>query len=432
VIGAKVIMPRTPAQHWLYRWIDEYEVASASDVKERFKFPGPVARFHDLANTSVLADYSHVPLSDAVVAGPGLALGEGVMCSGFNCQSKHMDLNFGNVLHYFDYVVMEGADGPNYVRKLNRASDKSDFDDLVNDVTAQVWALNYAREIGLADHIVYAPKMCFCKPHLAESADLVDARSLVEKETILDLARKISREGGVVVQHKGPKKWTGEIRHPLLPDKMAGRYFYQKTAPKKWEVAEVLISGWVHSAIFDTATARRLNIPLVSMANPSVLERSINPEKLSVDEVATRIRIPYLQGLKTEDLIKLRNQEYHHFQKFRAVLQEAIKETLEKSQDESADVVAEQVWRTKIRPAVADIERKLNASSRALNVKLTTAISIGGVAATVGALAGLPWLIGVGLLAAGTPLPQLFKAAEDRQQIEMSDMYFLWKANQHH
>ncbi|MFK4247691.1 hypothetical protein ACI2KV_33065 [Micromonospora chokoriensis] len=342
-----------------------------------------------------------------------------------------MDLNFGNALHYFDFIMIEGPSASVYTHKINEVSSQADFNDFTHGLTQDVLLLHHMRRIALDQHIIFADKLCSCRPHLLESANQLGIQQLTDDQSIDSLARQISKEGGVHLEQDGPKAWYGAVTHPLFQG-AAGRTFRQKTRPKKYEVAKRLLESWLHSATYDAATAQRLGVPLASLAPAPLFEQTPTSGKLTVDDVGAQIRIPVLEGLLTKELITLRNQEYHHFEKYRAVLREAITETIDKTDSDSPSIVAELVWQNKVRPAIADIERKIAASNKSLRSNLLTAGAFSAVAGTVGAVAGLPWLVGIGLLAASTPLPQFFKTRESKEKIELEEMYFLWKVKQHH
>lgn len=420
-----------PGKHWLYQWMDEYDATSEDAVADRLKYPGPVSRLQELATQHKTLDYSNVPLSSTVVAGPWMDPGGSLMCGSYVCQSRHVDLNFGNALHYFDFIMIEGPSASSYTRRINKVSSRDDFNRFAHDLTQDVLLLHHMRRIGLDQHVVFADKLCSCRPHLLESADQLGIQELTDEGSIDSLARQISKEGGVELEQDGPKSWYGAITHPLFQG-AAGRTFRQKTRPKKHQVAKRLLESWLYSAAYDAATAQRLGVPLASLAPAPLFDRTPTRDKLTVDDVGAQIRIPVLEGLLTKELIALRNQEYHHFEQYRAVLREAIAETIDKADSDSPSIVAEQVWQNKVRPAVANIERKIAASNRSLRSNLVTAGTFGAIAGTVGAVAGLPWLVGIGLLAASTPLPQFFKSRENREKIELEEMYFLWKVKQHH
>ncbi|MEW2440536.1 hypothetical protein [Micromonospora marina] len=411
--------------------MDEYEATTQSAVEARLKSAGPIMRLLELANRHKTTDYSNVPLSNTAVAGPWLDPGASFLCHGISCRSEHVNLNFGRVLHYFDFIMLEGPSASTYEWMVADALNDNNFSYLIDSLTRDVPFLQQARKIGLDKHLVFADKLCACRPHLIENAEEIGSQPLIDEDALNRLARQIGREGGVKIRKEGPNQWYGVVTHPNFKGS-SGHTFRQRVKPERHEVARWLLDEWLHSAIYDTATATRLGIPLVSLAPSPVLDAATDPGKLSVDDVGARIRIPSIEGLPLRELIALRDQEADHFEKYRSVLREAISETIEKSDSESPERVAELVWQNKIKPAVADINRKMAANNRSLNAKLMAAAAVGAITGTVGAVTSLPWLVGIGLAAAATPLPQYFKAREERQKIEVEDMYFLWKVAQHH
>lgn len=423
--------PPNVGKHWLLQWMDEYQVTGQATAEARLKSPGPAHRLGELAMSHRTTDYSGVPLSNTAVAGPWLDPSAHYLCNGVKCRSEHVELNFGRVLHYFDFMMLEGPSASTYASLITRVSSDDEFDVLQRTLVRDVQFLQRARNIGLDKHLVFADKLCACRPHLLESAEEIGTQELVDEEALDRLARQIGREGGVKIRPDGPNRWFGVVTHPNFKGS-SGHVFHQRVKPQRHEVARWLLDAWLHSAIYDAATAQRLGAPLVSLAPSPVLDSATNPGKLTVDDVAARIKIPSLEGLPLKDLIALRDQEHDHFEKYRAVLREAISETLEKSETDSPERVAEIVWQNRVKPAVADINRKIAANNRSFSAKLAAAAAVGAISGAVGAVAGLPWLVGIGLVAAGTPLPQYFKAREERQKIEVEDMYFLWKVAQHH
>ncbi|WBB48418.1 hypothetical protein O3597_25580 [Verrucosispora sp. WMMA2044] len=423
--------PPNVGQHWLFHWIDEYEATSQTAIENRLRNPNAFRRLAELVENHRTTDYSNVPLSNTAVAGPWLDPGAAFLCHGISCRSKHLNLNFGRVLHYFDFVMIEGPSADVYRNTVRAALKTGQFDRLALRLFEDIQFLQETRRIGLDKHLVFADKLCSCRPHLLESAEEVGGQKLIDDDNLDQLARQIGREGGVKIRRHGPNEWFGVITHPNFVGS-SGHIFRQPVKPERHEVARWLLDRLVHSAIYDAATAKRLGAPLVSLAPAPLLDPVNKPGKLSVDDVGARIRIPSLEGLPLKDLISLRDHEADHFEKYRAVLREAIAETIEKSETDSPERVAEQVWQTKIKPAIADINRKMAANQRSLTAKFVAAATVGAVTGAVGAVTGLPWLVGVGLAAASTPLPQYFKAREERQKIEVEDMYFLWKVAQHH
>ncbi|MEU8180684.1 hypothetical protein AB0B86_07905 [Micromonospora sp. NPDC049047] len=411
--------------------MDEYEASDEAAVKDRLRYPAAIARVHELANQGQRSDYSDVPPNATTVAGPGLEFDAPGMCADFSCQAQNADTNYGKLLHYYDYVVLQGPYARGYLHRLDNLKSKKDHLNFEWTLVQDVLLLAHLRSIGLANHVIFKSKKCYCSHHVEENAKLLGLGHLVNDEAVRDLAVKTSREGGVHITQDGPRSWYIRLTSPLFAGS-AGAFIEGKTKPKKVAAAESILREWLTAAVFDAATAHEISAPLTAHGPTSLFDYHSDSGKSSVDDVAARIRIPVLQGLNTREIIELRDNEYEHFEKFRQLLREAVAETISKADTDSPEKIADMVWRYKVKPEVADIERKIKASDKSIIRKLTATALIGGLAAAVGNVANLPWLIGVGTAAASIPMSQVVKAYDDRQQIEGSGMYFLWKADQAH
>ncbi|WP_435210183.1 hypothetical protein [Micromonospora sp. bgisy143] len=420
-------------KHWLYSWIDEYEATSEDAAKARLAHPEAVSRLAQLARESTLSGAGDVPLVGSVLAGPGLDVGRNV-CHSLLCRKHIFDYDIGFMLHYFDYIAMHGPDSKTYLSYLEGKTSRYTLAEFLSTVADDVGVMNYIRRIGLANYVVFVDKNlpCYCQNHFREYAEDAGLSELIEPGRIEEIAEKISRDGGISLRHSGSKQWGVVLTHPLFSDSIV-HTFQQKTRPKKREVAAGVIRESLFFAVVETAVAKRLGTPLASVAQTDFIYQARKQTKMTPADVALNLNIPVLQGLPTAQLIRLREHEYDHFERFRQVLTEAITTSVEKSTSDSPAVVAETVWRDKLRPAMRDIERRIEASNRSLTRKIGTGIAVGAIASAVGTVAGFPLLAAAGATAAMTlPLPQVLKYFDDRQQIELGDMYFLWRAQRAH
>jgi hypothetical protein len=63
--------------------------------------------------------------------------------------------------------------------------------------------------------------------------------------------------------------------------------------------------------------------------------------------------------------------------------------------------------------------------------KASASIGMGALMTTCGLLTANPLLITTGVGAVATTLPAAHKFIEDRRDVSLSDMYFLWRASQY-
>src|SRR3954451_5011682 len=107
--------------HWLYKWIDEYEISSSSMLADVMKVPGALDRLLALVDAELQAPNlspAEIPSHGAVIAGIGLDLMSPTTCHDFHCRSVIADSEFSQILHYFDAIVMEGPSAPGWGRLL--------------------------------------------------------------------------------------------------------------------------------------------------------------------------------------------------------------------------------------------------------------------------------------------------------------------------
>lgn len=123
------------------------------------------------------------------------------------------------------------------------------------------------------------------------------------------------------------------------------------------------------------------------------------------------------------DIVKVRQDEWEYFERFRLALTAAIQERI--GQNDTSPQVADRVYVDVIEPSLMDLDRRLRSAERALTRKVGVSMAVGAVTTVVSLLIGAPLEIGLGLVGVAS-LQAGHKYWEDRGRIELSDMYFLW------
>ncbi|WP_327038105.1 hypothetical protein [Micromonospora maris] len=435
-------MESITGQHWLYEWIDEYEVNSPDMVRTVLKSSGAVDKLIHLAGHQSEMPPSvarEIPSDGAVVAGLGLDLMSKNTCQDFDCRAEVADYEFSQVLHYFDAVVMEASSRPRYAY-LDEITTKRGIERAIYDLVNDVSLMLHLRETGLVNYIIFKQGVdCFCEDCMHQYARRIGVDDLVDDDELLRLAKEMSKTGRVGLEEREPGVWYGWLNDPDFVGNIKVP-FIRKAEPKKFEVAFQILRDRLDETIFDAATARRAGIPLASLGAPGLFLRPRKAPGLTVEDVALRVRIPVLVGLRTQDLIRLRESEYEHFRRFQELTAEAIDETINKAAVSSPERAAEFVWQRRIRPQIVELENKMAASRRAMTRKIMLGTSFGAATAAIGstvsavaASGGMPLVAAIGaaagtLGAAPTVLPFLVKRIEEQQQFEADRTYFLWKA----
>jgi hypothetical protein len=173
--------------------------------------------------------------------------------------------------------------------------------------------------------------------------------------------------------------------------------------------------------------AKALGVPLASGVDlhDEVLGRT---RATTIDDVALTLELPVLEHLSAADLLRFREAEGLHFERFRHALQQAINERLKEDPTTDAGSVAQAVIDDVINPELNSIAVKLEAADKALLGKAALHAGLGIATTTVGLLTAMPLIVGAGVsFLAGTAV-HAGKRLDDQSQAVLSDMYFLWHA----
>ena len=383
------------------------------------------------------SDLRSVALSMAI-GGSGFDIrnGDGG-CSHFECRAHTIDHQAAEVFHFFDYLVMQGPDAEGYHHSIDRVKSDEQFHAFTIGVAYDVQTLLHLRRIRASDYVFFIDKpAAFCKDHYFEGIGDLGLTHLMDPDALTDVAKRLARTGAVSVEEVGPSRYIYRYDHPLLNGLPLVMHYGRKIP--KYKVVEGVLVDYLFAMLGDLVASRASGSPLVRTAPVALFDGTIAPSEVTVQEVAARLTLPVLSELDTESLIKLREYEYAHFERFRSALTIAIAETIEKTKEarRSPQEIAAIVLQEHIRPALADIERKLAASSTSMTRKLLAGLSVGATSVAFGALAAMPSIATAGIVTAGlgaaaTTLPHIYKHFEDRQSIESTaDMFFLWKTIQ--
>ncbi|MGH9928413.1 MAG: hypothetical protein ACREA9_04190 [Pyrinomonadaceae bacterium] len=138
--------------------------------------------------------------------------------------------------------------------------------------------------------------------------------------------------------------------------------------------------------------------------------------------------------MPVRELVAIRLAEGDSFAAFRAALTKAAQDMMNNNQGVSSQGVAKSAVDDVVRPELARIELKLRAAKRALTRKTAVSLVLGALATKCGLLLGVgsaaAEVAGIGAFIAGSGTAGS-KYIEEKQTIELSDMYFLWKALGH-
>lgn len=418
-------MPAT--DYWLDDLVDENHISSLADarafVADPKKLASVVERYSDWAQPLEPLP-SHA--GETIVAGSVLDLSGELDCTHPECLMRRVDELFTHVWHYFDTVVVTGATS----RDLSENYD-ADPESLQEYLLAHIETLLYMRKIGARDQLVFREKPHWCLKHLPKVAERLGVERFNDlREEFVDrsltvglLAREPYFDGA---------RWNCVVKQPWDGNMQLLGLNLPQDASRE-EIARAAAQANFHS-ITDllAGDVMRADVYGAPLAVHNSLHNDWVPQPRSVSsDVALSLELPILRDASPQDIALIRKEEAASFAAFRTALRKAINERVEAA-GESSDpsTIAKQIDQDLIAPAVNDIERSLEVARRTMLRKSATRIGLATVGVTAGLLTGFPLMIasGLGLVISATSLPPLDAYIEKKQEIELRDMYFLWKA----
>lgn len=422
---------------WLYRWLDEYEVVEPADLIGALKLARPYERLIELAEEEKASGRNRAPLSDeptgeaTVIAGRRVDLSGIQSCNNVECMTGVADQLCSTIGHYFDRVVVDSFG----VGRFLHAVEHSTHDLLMNDLRNHLSVLLRLREVGAEPFLEFREKpYAFCADHFRQHAEQVGLPATLDDALAQELMQQIAetaeveKTGTVVVDGELVDVYFYNSRQTDL-----GRSYFIPSGdapPTPEEFASSWYEDYAVSAVGDAALAKHLGAPLASAAdNPWKLHKPLGEIE---DEVALSLNLPVLSDLPAREVIAMREDHKEEFEKFRAALRAAIRERLEDHGETDPTVTATRVMRDYIRPALADIEVQMKASKRSVATKLGVTTAVGVTSASVGLLVAMPLVLGSVAATSAGIVHHATKFIDERRDVELSDMYFLWRLTHAH
>lgn len=414
---------------WLYDWIDTFEITDFRHAEELIKNSG-LRRDLQKRAADVPFTVESISLGDAptVVAGQAIDLSGQLDCFHWDCVKQQVDNLFSRVWHYFDRVVVVGPSAHQFSELL----DQDVRPEVVERLITYVRLLLYIRQIGAESLFVFREKRPPCELHFEDHMREVglDPALMLASDLVEQLANKaeISAE-----PHEDHLDYT--FNHPEFEHTVWGGV--KKDAAKtdvqlRHAVTVSVLKKYLSSLASDIHSSRVLNSPLGSTIYLHGQLLKIIKAGLDEADVAFELRLPVLQGVQPEVLLKVRQDEQSYFERFRQSLRLAIKERLDRSASGDATKIADEIRRDLLTPALNDIEFRLKTAKTTLTKKIGVSVTLGAVTTACGLLTANPFLVAAGATpAVGYTIAAGQKFIEEKRDISLSDMYFLWQAEQH-
>jgi hypothetical protein len=257
----------------------------------------------------------------------------------------------------------------------------------------------------------------------------LDPELMLEDTLVENLA---SRADVSIKPHKDHLDYT--FNHPEFEHTVWGavdRSTAKSDAQLNHAVTVSVMKQYLSSLASDIHTAQVLHSPLGSTVYLHGQLLKVIKAGLKEAEVF-QLKLPVLDGVSPDLLLKVRHDEKPHFEKFRQSLRLAIKERLDNNSSGKAIEIAKEIRRDVINPALNEIELRLAAAKTALTKKAGLSLTLGALTTTCGLLTANPFLVAAGATpAVGYTIAAGQKFVEEKRDIALSEMYFLWQAQEH-
>jgi hypothetical protein len=414
---------------WLYEWIDQNGISSPRAAARVLKDKKALSTLHEFA-AAVPYTTEQLPrdIDSPIVAGRAIDLSGALDCSAFDCLVKQIDNLFSRVWHYFDEIVVEGLSPYNAAKMI-----ESGWDHTKERIETHVRLLLHIRDIGAEDLLIFRQKAPACvlhyRQHLAET----------KLEGLLDnaswLIDQLAQQGQLVEIRQHDDHWHYTFDHPMLEHRQWGSFRLEEgstdpaTDPNR-AVAEAIFKEYSAHLVSDVRTANYLSSPLAASVSLHSEVLDLPRGEVTEAEVALELSLPVLQGVPAAELIKVRRDEALSFERFRSSLRGAIQERLSNAQGRSSAEVASSVVDDVVNPALNEIQQRLGAAQELLAKKSAVSLGLGATSTTIGLIAGMPLLLPAGVAWALLPGQHYMKYLEEKRDIQLSDMYFLWRQEQ--
>lgn len=415
----------SPNKFWLYDWIDTLEIKHFSQAESLLQDAG---LRKDLRNRISEVPFRPAKLSSdvpSIVAGRAIDLSGELDCFGWGCMKKQFDKLFSHVWHYFDQIVIVGPSAHAFTTQWDAKSEQL----AVKRLLTYTRLLLYIREIGAEDLVVFTEKRPACEVHVEDQLGELgfDFNTVLSGEIIDPLTRRAEISVTTHEEHLHYK-----FDHPAFEHSVWGVVDNASGKERDRLVAISVIKRYLAGLVSDIHTARVLKSPLGSTVNFHGQLLKIFRRRVSDADVAFNLALPILDGIDPATLIQIRRDETPYFDNFRHKLRLAINAKLENTSTPDPAVIANEIRQDIINPSLTEIEIRLKQAKIAMGKKAALSVTLGALATTCGVLTANPILTAAGATAAfGGSLTAGQKFIEEKRDVALSDMYFLWRALEH-
>jgi len=417
---------------WFFDWLDAYSVTSLRDANRALQSGSTFEAIREFAVKAVANSQPLMEPDFSLVAGRGLDLSGHLDCNASACRLRQVDTLFRHAWHYFDRIVV--ADAVSHEVSMHWDAPRRD---LKRWLLSHIEVLLHLRKLGAERLVVFREKPAPCEVHWDRHAAEAGLQGIVaDKDALADellqLAHVDAKDGGdgsadFIFVHP-------EFEHSVWGTVVPSEAGDCSPATIRHAAAVAVVRRYLAHLTSDVRMGRMAAAPLGSTVwfHGQILRRAGSSPAPS--DVALELELPILEAVPLETLLKLRTDERDAFVRFRYKLRQAAREQLKAATSSSPAALAQQISQDLVEPEVERIRQRLASAQRMLAKRTAVGVTLGGLVTVCGLLAGvappLATAAGVGAMttvAGGAAAKDL----DERREIGLSDMYFVWKAVEH-
>jgi hypothetical protein len=349
------------------------------------------------------------------------------------CRRQQIDVLFRHAWHYFDRVLLPDGVGDLLLHPPRGWNQEYMLEVLLDRINLVL----HIQELGAIDLVYYYPRPPQATENFTEifgpeqEAQWAEAWHGVEATLI--------SEGLYHFERLGPRRFRVDFSDPLLDIASGFEFKLDKGESASEEslrakVAHSIMHWHISSLEEDLRARHMLAAPLGATvwSHERVLPRIGGVPGAA--EILFRLSLPSLAHIPIRDLMAVRAAEGASFETFRSALTKATREMMTNRSISNPGDAAAEIIREIVEPELARLKQRLHTAQRALARKTAVSVVLAGLTTTCGLLLGVAPVItgcaGVGALVSGVGTAA-FKYLDEKQSIELTDMYFLWKALGH-
>jgi hypothetical protein len=415
------------ADYWLEELVYDYDIRTLDDAIRLLDSDSKLIEISE-RYTGFSKPLDPLPESAGarVIAGTVLDLSGDLDCGTARCIKGRVDNLYGHVWHYFDDVVVTGASSKD-LDKMAKAAPDFARRSILNSLDVFL----YLQETGARDLMLFRERPRWCIHDLPAAAEGLGIDHLDEMRT-----EYVATALPQASFYKEPE-WTGKfyLCQLLRLDGVARVRVWEPEGTSQEVLLRAALEVEFHEIAdhfaSDVLRSRAYSAPL-AVHNDLHGNWLQGNAVVSESQVALSLDLPVLRHISPKEIALVRKEEGAAFEAFRIALRRAIRERVAAaSSGDTNESIAREIAQDVLAPAVLDIERGLQAAQRTMARKSSSRVAVGMVGAAAGLLTGFPEIVtgalGLsGFTASLVPVKDEYDKA--KAEIEIKDMYFLWKA----